>query len=119
MRCSNSFGTDLDLEVGTNHAVPLEKDPMRQPDIPPNEMIDQILILAWCCRPDGTTEFLNQRWLEYTGLSMEEALDWGWKAAIHPDDFFLDAELEQFLSESIEECDARICSIAERAKEVL
>jgi hypothetical protein len=34
-------------------------------------------------------------------------------------EYFLDAELEQFLNESIEECHARICSIAERAKEVL
>src|SRR5690348_12471611 len=30
--------------------------------------------------------FLNQRWLEYTGLSAEEALGWGWKVAVHPDD---------------------------------
>ena len=49
-------------------------------------MIDKIPTLAWSCRPDGTTEFLNQRWLEYTGLSMEASVDWGWKVAIHPDD---------------------------------
>ncbi len=42
--------------------------------------------LAWSCRPDGTTEFLNRRWLDYTGLSLEEALGWGWKVAIHPED---------------------------------
>jgi hypothetical protein len=34
-------------------------------------------------------------------------------------EYFLDAELEQFLNESIEECHAKMCSIAERAKEVL
>jgi hypothetical protein len=34
-------------------------------------------------------------------------------------EYFLDAELEQFLNEAIEECHARICSIAERAKEAL
>jgi PAS domain-containing protein len=32
-------------------------------------MVDKIPALAWSCRPDGTTEFLNQRWLDYTGLS--------------------------------------------------
>src|SRR5205085_555877 len=37
-------------------------------------MIDKIPTLAWACRPDGTTEFLNQRWLDYTGLSLEQAL---------------------------------------------
>jgi PAS domain S-box-containing protein len=49
-------------------------------------MIDKIPILAWSCRPDGTTEFLNQGWLDYTGLSMEAALGWGWKGAIHAED---------------------------------
>jgi PAS domain S-box-containing protein len=49
-------------------------------------MIDKIPALAWSCLPDGTPEFLNQRWLDYTGLSIEQALDWGWKGTIHPDD---------------------------------
>jgi len=49
-------------------------------------MIDKISTLAWSCRPDGTAEFLNQRWLDYTGLSLEEALGWGWKVAIYPED---------------------------------
>jgi PAS domain S-box-containing protein len=43
--------------------------------------------LVWSTRPDGSAEFFNQRWLEYTGLSVEQALDWGWKVAIHSDDF--------------------------------
>ena len=50
------------------------------------KIIDTIPTLAWRCRPDGAVEFLNQRWLDYTGLSQEEALGWGWKASIHPDD---------------------------------
>jgi PAS domain-containing protein len=49
-------------------------------------MIDKIPTLAWSCRPDGTTEFLNQEWLDYTGLSMEAALGWGWTGAIHAED---------------------------------
>src|SRR5438132_11466733 len=49
-------------------------------------MIDKIPALAWSCRPDGTTEFLNQRWLDYTGLSMEESLGWGWQVPVHPED---------------------------------
>src|SRR5580704_6490827 len=49
-------------------------------------MINRIPALAWSCLPDGTPEFLNQRWLDYTGLSMEQALEWGWKGTIHPDD---------------------------------
>jgi formate hydrogenlyase transcriptional activator len=49
-------------------------------------MLDHIPTLAWACRPDGTTAFLNQRWLDYTGLSRAQALDGGWQEPIHPDD---------------------------------
>jgi formate hydrogenlyase transcriptional activator len=49
-------------------------------------MIDQMPALAWSCRPDGSAEFVNQRWLDYAGLSMEEAVGWGWQATIHPED---------------------------------
>lgn len=37
-------------------------------------------------RPDGSAEFLKRRWLDYTGLSPEEASDWGWTAAVHSED---------------------------------
>ena len=49
--------------------------------------IDTIPGLVWSALPDGSAEFLNQRWLEYTGLSLKEGLDWGGKVAVHPDDF--------------------------------
>ncbi len=49
-------------------------------------VVDTIPGLVWSARPDGSAEFFNQRWLEYTGLAAEQALDWGWKVAIHPDD---------------------------------
>jgi PAS domain S-box-containing protein len=54
-------------------------------DNPLRMMIDHVPTLAWSCRPDGTA-FLNQRWLAYMDLSMEQALDWGWQVAIHPED---------------------------------
>ena len=49
-------------------------------------IINTMPAFAWSARPDGSAEFLSERWLEYTGLSAEKALDWGWTAAIHPDD---------------------------------
>ena len=48
--------------------------------------IDTIPTLAWAARPDGSAEFFNRRWYEYTGLSPGEARDCGWCSAIHPDD---------------------------------
>jgi PAS domain-containing protein len=58
----------------------------KRPEDQLRTMLDTIPTLAWSCRPDGTTEVLNQRWLDYTGLSFAEALGWGWKAPSHPDD---------------------------------
>jgi len=49
-------------------------------------MIDSMPAMAWRCRPDGFVEFFNRRWLEYTGLSLDNSLGWGWTDAIHPDD---------------------------------
>jgi formate hydrogenlyase transcriptional activator len=50
------------------------------------QVIDTIPTLAWCNLPDGSNEFLNKRWHEYTGLSAEESRGWGWQSAIHPED---------------------------------
>src|SRR5713226_10577711 len=49
-------------------------------------VVDTIPTLAWSARPDGAADFFNQRWLDYTGLSAEQAREWGWTAAVHPDD---------------------------------
>ena len=48
--------------------------------------VDAIPTLAWSARPDGSAEFFNRRWLDYTGLSSEEASNWGWAAALHTED---------------------------------
>src|SRR5207247_11085224 len=39
------------------------------------QMIDELPALAWSCLPDGSGEFLNKQWLDYTGLSAEAAPD--------------------------------------------
>ena len=49
-------------------------------------VVDTIPTLAWSARSDGSADFFNQRWLDYTGLSAEQAHDWGWTIALHPDD---------------------------------
>jgi PAS domain S-box-containing protein len=50
------------------------------------KIIDTMPTLAWCSLPDGTGEFWNRRWHEYTGLTLEAARGWGWQDAIHPED---------------------------------
>lgn len=53
---------------------------------PLQTIIDTIPVLTWSARPDGSIDFFNQQWANYTGMSLDEALDWGWKEAKHPDD---------------------------------
>src|SRR5580698_10802474 len=72
---------------------------MNESDFQIFQIIDAIPTLVWSARPDGSADFFNLRWLEYTGLSAEQALGWGWKAAIHPDDL---AHLLEVFQDSLE-----------------
>ena len=45
-------------------------------------IIDVLPGLVWTSLPDGYADFLNRRWLEYTGLSKTEAVGLGWQSAI-------------------------------------
>jgi PAS domain S-box-containing protein len=48
-------------------------------------IIDTIPTMAWSLRPDGAVDFLNQVWLDYTGLSLQEGLEEP-NRVVHPDD---------------------------------
>lgn len=48
------------------------------------EAIPQIV---WTARPDGSVDYYNRRWFEYTGLGFEPAGAWGGQNVLHPDDF--------------------------------
>ena len=52
------------------------------------ELLQLIPVAAWTLRPDGTTDFVNQNWLEYTGQSLEYVISeaGAWMAMVHPDD---------------------------------
>src|SRR6476619_2974975 len=50
------------------------------------KIIDTIPALAWCNLSDGSNEFVNQRWSDYTGLSQAEVKRVGCKVAIYPED---------------------------------
>ena len=49
-------------------------------------LIDLMPTVAWRAQPDGSTEFVNKRFYEFTGLSAEQARGWGWCVVIHPDE---------------------------------
>lgn len=49
-------------------------------------VIDAIPEQVWSALPDGSIDFLNHRWHEYTGLPMEAGVGWGGSRAVHPQD---------------------------------
>lgn len=49
-------------------------------------LIDTIPQLVWISRPDGSVEYYNKSWYEYTGLSPEASLGRGGSQVVHPDD---------------------------------
>jgi two-component system, cell cycle sensor histidine kinase and response regulator CckA len=42
--------------------------------------------IVWTTRPDGGNTYLNQQWVDYTGLSLEESYGDGWTKPLHQDD---------------------------------
>ena len=72
------YQTREDLEKALNEA--------KKSEAHLRKIIDTIPTLAWCNLPDGSNEFVNQRWCDYTGLSPEEVQRVGCKVVIHPED---------------------------------
>ena len=58
----------------------------RTEDAPLLPMIDLIPGLVWSALRDGSNEYCNRTWLDYTGHTVEKARGWGWIESVHPDD---------------------------------
>lgn len=51
-----------------------------------SNIINAIPGFVWSAAPDGSVGFVNQRWCDYTGMSLDEARGDGWARSVHPDD---------------------------------
>ncbi len=49
-------------------------------------LAESIPQIVWTSRPDGWLDYYNQRWFDYTGMTLEETQGWGWSRVLHPDD---------------------------------
>jgi PAS domain S-box-containing protein len=75
------YGQNIDIEERKR-----TEDALRAKEQELRATINAIPTPAWSTRPDGSVDFLNQRWLDYAGMTAEQALGWGWGTSIHPDD---------------------------------
>ncbi len=48
-------------------------------------LADNMAQLAWTCDKLGEATWYNERWLDYTGRSLDEMMQWGWTQCHHPD----------------------------------
>jgi PAS domain S-box-containing protein len=78
---------ELDRRVEQRTAdLAAANDELTQSEARLRVIIDTIPALAWSTRPDGSSDYFNERWLSYTGLTAEQSQDYGWRVAVHPDD---------------------------------
>ena len=57
------------------------------------DVVETIPAMTFTALSDGSAVFVNKRWTEYTGLSVEQSSGIGWQRAIHPEDLARNAEL--------------------------
>ena len=50
------------------------------------QLADNLPQIVWVTRPDGSHEYYNRRWYDYTGLTLDASNEHGWSTLLHPDD---------------------------------
>jgi PAS domain S-box-containing protein len=81
-----SSAYDIEDQKRAESALQLSRAQLEKAERELRLTLDTMPTFAWRTRADGFAEYLNKPWLDYTGLSLEQALGWEWQIAIHPDD---------------------------------
>jgi formate hydrogenlyase transcriptional activator len=92
---SKQYQNREDLEKAYNEAKVSEAQ-LADSEARLRTIIDMVPSFLWASLPDGSKEYLNKRWYDYTGLSLEEGEGWGWKVVVHPED--LDRLVQEWLA---------------------
>lgn len=63
------------------------EEKLRQSEEGLRTLADTLPSIVWTAREDGTIDYLNRRWIEYTGESFERPISEAWQSVIDPQDF--------------------------------
>jgi PAS domain S-box-containing protein len=75
------LGTDLDITERRQAERALKESEERL-----RTLADAVPQIIWTNDAFGVADYFNQRWFEYSGLSLEDSLVGGWQAIVHPED---------------------------------
>jgi PAS domain S-box-containing protein len=79
------------------------------------DVVETIPAMTFTALSDGSSTFVNKRWTEYTGLSVEQTSGAGWQRAIHPEDLVRHSEKWRIsvATGQVFEDEARFCRAAD------
>jgi len=69
----------MSKHASTNERFPRELETLRA-------LADGVPQIVWVARTDGSHDYYNKQWHDYTGLSLEESTCEAWRNLFHPDD---------------------------------
>jgi PAS domain S-box-containing protein len=88
-------GTSMDVTEQWKARTELEKafeeikqrtEAARRSERELRDVVNTVPAHVWSTSPEGQVDFVNDRWLQFTGLAWDEASGWKWEAVLHPDD---------------------------------
>lgn len=69
----------MTAQASTGERFPRELEILRQ-------LADGLPQIVWVGRPDGSHEYYNKHWSDYTGRTLENSTSQAWSELLHPDD---------------------------------
>ena len=84
---ANGKLADSNEELATDiHRRQLAEQSLRESEAQFRFLAETMPTIIFTATPDGNIDYYNPRWYDYTGLTFDQAKDWGWTPVIHPDD---------------------------------
>jgi PAS domain S-box-containing protein len=68
----------------SKHAATAERFPRELATL--RQLADGLPQIVWVARTDGSHEYYNKQWSDYTGLTLENSTEEAWRELFHPDD---------------------------------
>ncbi len=75
----SAISTDITGRKHADEAIRRSEDRFRT-------LADAVPQLIWTNDDKGYANYFNQRWFEYSGLTLEQSMGRGWQAIVHPED---------------------------------